>query len=98
MMSPTRLHHLRLSLERLAHRQLREAGLICPPMQAFLAVPLTERLILLAKADGADDKEIKRLLKATDEDVAVTSPRMEEDIKNWKIQSSTRRRSNQISY
>lgn len=76
MKSPPRLHALRLSLEHLALRHLERERLSAPPMQAFLAVPVPERLILLAKLDGADDKHIKWLLRASDADVALFSDRM----------------------
>jgi hypothetical protein len=47
-----------------------------PPLHAFLVVPIPERLALLAKADGASDKVIKRLLNVSDEDLALESDRM----------------------
>lgn len=76
MKSPPRLHAFRLSLEHLALRNLERGRLAPPPMQAFLAVPLPERLILLAKIDGAEAKHIKWLLRASDDDLGLTSPRM----------------------
>ncbi len=80
-MTPPRLNRLRLSLERLAVAQLKASGMPCPPMQAFLAVPIRERLVLLARADGADEKTIQRLLRTTPEDAALQSQRMVEAVK-----------------
>lgn len=76
MSTPPRLHTLRLDLERLAVSHFKQHRLDPMPMQAFLAIPLPERLILLAKLDGAEPRAIKKLFKATDEDVELASERM----------------------
>jgi hypothetical protein len=76
MSTPPRLHALRLTLERLAVAHFKQHHISPPPMQAFLAIPLFERLVLLAKLDGADARTIKSLLHTTDADVALESERM----------------------
>lgn len=46
----------------------------------MLAVPIRERLVLLALTDGAVAAEMKRTLKVKDDDVRLTSPRMREAV------------------
>ncbi len=50
----------------------------------MLAVPIRERLVLLALTDGAEAREIKQLLKVRDEDVRLTSERMRQAIAIFK--------------
>jgi hypothetical protein len=81
MSTPPRLHSLRLDLERLALAHFKAHRIEPTPMQAFLAVPLPERLILLAKLDGADGKSIKKLFRVSEDDVTLQSERMMEAVK-----------------
>ncbi len=80
MTSSPRLCALRFGLERLYREGLAIRQRPCPPLHAMLAVPIKERLVLLALADGASAAEIKRTLKVKDEDVRLTSPRMREAV------------------
>ena len=75
-MTPPRIHALRLTFERLYPAHARSLGHPGPPLHALLAVPLPERLILLALIDHAPAEEIRRTLKATSEDLTLTSDRM----------------------
>ena len=76
MTSSPRLSALRFGLERLYREGSVSRPRPCPPLHAMLAVPIKERLVLLALTDGAGAAEIKRTLKVKDEDVRLTSPRM----------------------
>src|SRR6266542_6765423 len=75
-MVPPRIHALRLTFERLYPAHARSLGHPGPPLHALLAVPLPERLILLALIDHAPAEEIRRTLKATTDDLTLTSDRM----------------------
>ncbi len=50
----------------------------------MLAVPIKERLVLLALTDGAGSAEIKRILKVKDDDVRLTNPRMRAAVQTMK--------------
>src|SRR5436190_16283959 len=83
-MTPPRIHALRLTFERLYPAHARSLGHPGPPLHALLAVPLPERLILLALIDHAPAEEIRRTLKATSEDLALTSDRMRQAVRQLK--------------
>jgi hypothetical protein len=83
-MVPPRIHALRLTFERLYPAHARSPGHPGPPLHALLAVPLPERLILLALIDHAPAEEIRRTLKATSEDLALTSDRMRTAVRQLK--------------
>ncbi len=76
MTSSSRLARLRFGFERLYRAGAASRQSPCAPLHTMLAVPIKERLVLLALTDGADPKEIKQLLKVRDEDVRLTSDRM----------------------
>lgn len=71
-----RLNDLRFRLDR-AYRQERPSRpKSCPPLHLLLAIPISERLILLSRVDGDSPQEIKALLHAKDDDVHLRSDRM----------------------
>ncbi len=84
MTSSPRLCALRFGLERLYREGSASRQKPCPPLHAMLAVPIKERLVLLALTDGAGAAEIKRILKVKDEDVRLTSPRMRAAVQTMK--------------
>ncbi len=73
----TKIDHLRLAFERRFAIVRREFDDPTPPMRAFLALPIEERLILLALADGADEETVRQLFPfAKQTDARLKSPRM----------------------
>ncbi len=75
-MDPPRIHALRVTFERLYPAHARSLGRPAPPLHALLAVPLPERLVLLALIDHAPAEEIRRTLKASADDIRLTGDRM----------------------
>lgn len=71
-----RLTALRFALEALYRREAASRSKPAPPLHALLAVPIAERLVLLALLDGATAPEVKQLLKVSDQDAALSSDRM----------------------
>jgi len=75
----TKIDTLRLAFERRFAIVRREFDDPTPPMRAFLALPIEERLILLALADGADEETVRQLFPfAKQTDARLKSPRMME--------------------
>lgn len=72
----SRLARLRFGFERLYRAGASSRQRPCAPLHTLLAVPIRERLVLLALIDGTDPREIKALLKATQADIDLTSGRM----------------------
>jgi hypothetical protein len=58
-------------------------GLVTPGLHHLLPVPIRERLILLAKIDGADARTIRAILPVSREDAEGTSPEMVFAIRIW---------------
>lgn len=56
------VHRLRRAFERLYAIRAAANPHTCQPLQAFLALPIQERLVLLLILDGTDPEEIRRLL------------------------------------
>jgi hypothetical protein len=75
-MDPPRIHALRVTFERLYPAHAQSLGRPAPPLHALLAVPLPERLVLLALIDHARPEEIRKTLKASAADINLTSDRM----------------------
>ncbi len=72
-----KIDHLRLAFERRFAIVRREFDDPTPPMRAFLALPIEERLILLALADGADEETVRQLFPfAKQTDARLKSQRM----------------------
>lgn len=69
-----RLNDLRFRLDRLYRQERRPRS--GPPLHLLLPIPISERLILLARIDGATPQDIKLLLKVRDDDAALKSERM----------------------
>ncbi len=73
----TKIDFLRLAFERRFAIVRREFDDPTPPMRAFLALPIEERLILLALADGADEETVRQLFPfAKQTDARLKSARM----------------------
>lgn len=73
----TQIHRLRLAFERRYPIVAGRYQATPPPMQPFLALPIEERLVLLALADGADEATIRAILPfAKQTDARLTSKRM----------------------
>ncbi len=84
MTSSSRLARLRFGFERLYRAGAASRQRPCAPLHTLLAVPIRERLVLLALTDGAEPADIKRILKVKDDDVRLTSERMRQAIAIFK--------------
>ena len=74
----TQIDTLRLAFERRYPIVAKRYQHNPPPMQAFLALPIKERLVLLALLDGADEATIRQTLPfAKQTDARLTSPAMQ---------------------
>jgi hypothetical protein len=77
----THIDRLRLAFERRYPIVKRRFQQPIPPMQAYLAIPIKTRLILLALHDGADEAGVKAALPyAKQTDVRLTSKEIKEGL------------------
>lgn len=70
------LSHLRFGLQSLYARQSAQHTTTTPGLHHLLAIPIRERLILLATIDGASEREIRRAMRVSREDASLTSRQM----------------------
>src|SRR5215212_5766237 len=77
----THIDSLRLAFERRYPIVKKRFQQPIPPMQAYLAIPIKTRLILLALHDGADEAGVKAALPyAKQTDVRLTSKEIREGL------------------
>lgn len=84
MTPSSRLSQLRFGLKRLFAGQRAARAHHTPGLHHLLSIPLTYRLILLAKIDGADQRTIRRLLKVSKDDASLKSRRMRRAVAKWR--------------
>lgn len=80
----TRLTHLRFGLAGAYALQVKTNDIATPGLHHLLPVPIRERLILLAKIDGADARVIHQILPVSREDAACISQDMRFAIHIWR--------------
>lgn len=84
-MNPSpRLPHLRYAIARKFAEQQRTATIATPGLHHLLSVPIRERLILLARIDGATPHQIRRILHVSAEDANCRSDVMLDAVSTWR--------------
>jgi hypothetical protein len=68
--------HLRFGLTSRYALHSQQHTVTTPGLHYLLAIPLKERLILLATIDGADERTIRQSLKVRKDDASLASKRM----------------------
>jgi hypothetical protein len=83
-MNPSpRLPYLRYAIVRKFAEQQRTTYTATPGLHHLLAVPIRERLILLAKVDGATPHQIRRMLHCSADDANSRSDGMLDAVSIW---------------
>jgi hypothetical protein len=83
-MNPSpRLPHLSYQIARAFAEQQRNTSIATPGLHHLLPVPIRERLILLAKVDGATPQQIRRTIQCSYEDAHLQSDAMLDAVATW---------------
>jgi hypothetical protein len=80
----TRLPFLRYAIARRFAHQQRNTFTVTPGLHHLLAVPIHERLILLARIDGATPHQVRRILHCSIEDANCRSDVMLDAVATWR--------------
>jgi hypothetical protein len=84
-MNPSpRLPHLRYAIGEAFAQQQRNTDTVTPGLHHLLPVPIRERLILLARIDGATPHQIRRAVHCSTEDAKCVSDPMVDAIAIWR--------------
>lgn len=83
MQASNRLTLLRFGLSQTFVQSAKANGHATPGLHHLLPVPIRERLILLAKLDGAEPATIRKILRVSQEDALLQSVEMQLAIHIW---------------